>query len=40
MPEQLPNSGFMQCIVQYVYIEPGMFGLVFDTLITLGWTYQ
>ena len=38
MPQQLPNWGFMQCIMQHVYIEPGMLGLVFHTLITLGWT--
>ena len=40
MPQQLPNWGFMQCIMQHVYIEPGMFGLVFNALMTLGWTDQ
>lgn len=40
MPQQLPNWGFMQCIMQYVHIEPGMFGLVFNTLVVLGWANQ
>ena len=38
MPQQLPNWGFMLCIMQYVYIEAGMFGFVFHTLVSLGWT--
>ena len=37
MPPQLPNWGFMQCIMQHIYIESGLFSSVFKTLITLGW---